>query len=147
MIYERCRRFDFGVSEHTFQFQSIHCRLPLVMVVGDHKSLIGPLCNVSNFVLPCLKLFGLVKVVIAIIAVVRLEPFFVIPPVQPNIADRRSNVLGPPNRFPKSRLVDVTEAHTFARKSAQDVWIVPAFVPDFQNQWIRFEFLDEIKKV
>ena len=47
----------------------------------------------------------------------------------PDIADWRSNVLGPANRFPKSRLVDVAKAYAFVRKPTEDVWIVPALMP------------------
>src|SRR5260370_17260738 len=84
---------------------------------------------------------------VTVIAIVRLEPFFVIPAVQPDIAYARGYILCFVKRLAQMRLVDITKAHALLDQTRQYVRIVPALVPDLQHQGLVFQFRHPIKQI
>jgi len=74
VLNQRFRSFDFPAAQHAFEFKRISGCLALVVVVGDDKCLFSLLANVANFLFPALQFLGLIEVVVAIIAIVSLEP-------------------------------------------------------------------------
>ena len=72
--------FDFA-PEHLFQLQRIYRCLPLVVIISHNKRFLRLVSNVRDLLFPSLEFLGLVKIVVAVIAIVSLEPLFVVSPV------------------------------------------------------------------
>ncbi len=65
--------------------------------------------DLCDFVFPAFEFRALVEVVVTVIAIVGLKPFFIISAMQPDITDRSGYILSPVKGFSESRLVDIAK--------------------------------------
>ncbi len=89
--------------------------------------------DIFNALLPVLEFALFVEVVVAVVAIVGVEPLIVIAPVQANVGNRPSDMLCGSERFPHYRLVDVAEGDVMARELRQRVSIIPTGVAHFDH--------------
>src|SRR5579871_5659190 len=78
----------------------------------------------------------LIKIVVPIARLLRVEPLVVTTAVQAHISDRRCHVSAGTNGATEKRLIDIAESHTLLGEVLQDLFVTPATVPYFNRQRI-----------
>ena len=126
MIDERRRGGHALSGQQVLEFERVHTRFGLKMIIRDH---IRDICLVSdalNLLFPS-RNFGLgVEIVVAVIPVIAIEPLIVVASVQTHIAERRGHMFGGLERAPDQRLIDIAESNVLAREVSQRFRIIPA---------------------
>src|SRR2546430_8232542 len=147
---ERLRHFHLRSLQDADELQGIdHC-LALKMIVGNHKRLARPLRHFADACCPGRELFGIVKIVVALMCGDRLvvaKPRVVAPPVKPHVPDTRSCFGGRAKRPSDDGLIDVAETHTAAVQQFQSFRRIPRPMPHFDDQWVVGEALEQRRKI
>src|SRR5438477_2916258 len=147
---ERLRHFHLRSLQDADELQGIdHC-LALKMVVGNHKGLARPLRHFADARCPGRELYGIVKIVVALLCgdgLVVAKPRVVAPPVKPHVPDTGSGLSGRAKRSSDDGLIDVAETNPAAVQQFQSSRRIPCPMPHFDDQWIVGEALEQRRKI
>ena len=117
------------------------------MVVGDDVGGLGSGGDVFDAVLPGGQFPLVVEIVVAVVAIVGIEPLLVVASVQAHVGDGRGNVLGGSKRAAQHRLIDVTEGDIFVAEIRQRLGVVPTGVADFDDARIFDELAQQAVEI
>src|SRR5882672_2247252 len=136
---QRVRHLHLSSLEHTNQLQSIHHRLAKIVVVGDYKCLASLLAHLTNAIAPGRQFLSGIQIVVAFMLRnfrIVAEPGVVAPPMQPYVANRRSDFRRRLERTPDHWLIDVAERNLMLTQQREYFRIVPSCVAHFHREWI-----------
>ena len=113
------------------------------MIVGDYVGRLRPGSYVFDALFPTNKFFLTVKIVVAVVAIVGVEPLIVVAPVEPNVGDRRGDVFGGGKRTAEDGLIDVAEGDILVGERGEGFGVVPTGVAHFDDARIFDELAQE----
>ena len=142
----RWGRHSFS-RDHSFQLQRVDAGLAFKMVVGDDVGRLGFLGDVFDSFLPANQLLFVVEIVVAVVAVIEIEPLIVVPSVQANVGNRCGDVLGRGERTSENRLIDIAETDVLVRERGQCFRVVPTLVAHFHYPRIFDELMQQTLEI
>src|SRR5712691_5231162 len=116
-----------------FELKRVHSGFPLEVIISNHVSYLCALGDAFDLFLPSRNFALRIKIVVAIVAIVAIEPLVVVSAVQTNVAKSGCHVLGWLERTADLWLINIAEGHVLAREVVQSFGIVPALVPHFHG--------------
>jgi len=140
---EGWRGHDSLARYHCLQLKGVDSGLALEVIIGDHVGRLRLGSNVFDAFFPSGELFLTVKIVVAVVAVVGVEPLIVVAPVESNVGDGRGDVFGRGKRTAEDGLIDIAEGDILVRERGESFGVVPTGVAHFDDAGILDELAEE----
>src|ERR1700757_4642437 len=117
------------------------------MVISDDVRGLRLRGDVFDSFLPVPELSFAVQLVVAVVAIVGIEPLIVVASMQTDVADGRGNVLGRSERASEDRLIDIAKGHILLGEGRERLRVVPAGVADLYHPRIFDELTQQAVEI